>query len=152
MPGINGKMNELQAAMGLVVLDIIEDERMKRELISKRYRERLSNIKGISYHILSENIKNSNQYFVIQIDEKVFGKTRDYVYEELKKYNVFTRKYFYPLCSDYACYRQLPSSTPDNLPNANNAVKKVLSMPFYGGLTLNDVDKICDIIQLIKNS
>lgn len=150
MPGINGKLNEIQAALGLIVLDMVENERTKRESISKRYRDRLSDIEGISYHILSENIKNSHQYFVIQIDEIVFGKTRDYVYEELKKYNVFTRKYFYPLCSDYTCYRQLPSSAPENLPNANSAVKRVLSMPFYGELTIDDVDKICDIIDEIK--
>ncbi|EHQ07523.1 DegT/DnrJ/EryC1/StrS aminotransferase [Leptonema illini DSM 21528] len=151
MPGINGKMNEIQAALGLIVLDLIEEERSKRQVILKRYTERLSEIEGIFFHTLDSNIKNSLQYFVVQVDEKTFGRSRDYVYDELKKYNVFARKYFYPLCSDYACYRQLPSSNPENLPNANSAVKKVLSMPFYGELTVDDVDRICDIIQLIKN-
>jgi dTDP-4-amino-4,6-dideoxygalactose transaminase len=107
-------------------------------------------VEGIS--ILDDRLetKKSYQYFVIRIDEKQFGVSRDFVHEEFKKYNVFTRKYFYPLCSDYTCYRQLPSSTSDNLPVANKVVKKVLSMPFYGGLSDDDVIKICNILKSFK--
>lgn len=150
MPGINGKMNEIQAALGLVVLDSIEEERNKRKKLLDTYRECLKGIDGIS--ILDERSDtNSYQYFVIRINEKLFGKSRDFIHEEFKKYNVFTRKYFYPLCSDYTCYRHLPSSTIDNLPVANKVVKEVLSMPFYGGLSEDDVEKICNILISFKS-
>lgn len=152
MPGINGKMNEIQAALGLLMLDLIENERNKREEILKKYCECLTQIDGILYYLPPENITKSYQYFVIRIDEEVFGRSRDYVYNEFKKYNVFTRKYFYPLCSDYPCYKHLPSSRPENLPNAHKAVKQVLSMPFYGELCIDEVKKICEILYKIKKS
>lgn len=151
MPGINGKMNEIQAALGLVVLDYIEEERNKRKELLEIYRECLRDVDGISILDDRSDTKKSYQYFVIRIDEKHFGKSRDFVHQEFKKYNVFTRKYFYPLCSDYTCYRQLPSSTSDNLPVANKVVKEVLSMPFYGGLSEDDVKKICNILISFKN-
>lgn len=150
MPGINGKMNEIQAALGLVVLDYIEEERNKRKKLLKIYRECLGDVEGIS--ILDDRLetKKSYQYFVIRIDERQFGESRDFVHQEFKKYNVFTRKYFYPLCSDYTCYRHLPSSTIANLPVANKVVKEVLSMPFYGGLSEDDVIKMCNILKGFK--
>lgn len=150
MPGINGKMNELQAALGLIVLDIIEEERSKRAKLISKYVDCLSGIPGISFQINSSNIQSSYQYFVIRINEEKFGKTRNFIHDELKKYNVFTRKYFYPLCSDYACYSQLPSSRGDNLQNAKIIVREVLSMPLYGDLSEDDVEKICDIIRYLK--
>jgi dTDP-4-amino-4,6-dideoxygalactose transaminase len=74
------------------------------------------------------------------------------VYERFKQYNVFTRKYFYPLCSNYTCYRQLPSSDPGNLPVAHDVVQEVLSMPLYGGLSLADVGRICAILKSFKKA
>jgi len=150
MPGINGKMNELQAALGLVVLDYIEEERKKREKILKAYGECLKDIEGISYSKEIEGVKNSYQYFVIRINEKKFGRTRDYIYEKFKEYNIFTRKYFYPLCSDYSCYKQLPSSSATNLPVAQKVVREVLSMPFYGELSIDDVERICYILKSFR--
>ena len=150
MPGINGKMNEIQAALGIVVLDYVEEERHKRSLLKKIYQKRLKEIEGISFIENKEGIKSSYQYFVIRIDEKTFGKSRDYVYQEFKKYNIFARKYFYPLCSDYACYRHLPSSSSKNLTVANKIAKEVLALPFYGDLSVDDVEKICEIIKNIN--
>ncbi len=151
MPGINGKMNEIQAALGLIVLDYIEEEKRKRQVLFDTYRQCLGGIEGIS---LPENeqsgLKNGFQYFVIRIDEKLFGVSRDDVYQEFKKYNVFTRKYFYPLCSDYACYKHLPSSVPANLPVANKVANEVLSLPFYGGLAPGDVKNISNILKSFR--
>jgi len=151
MPGINGKMNEIQAVIGLLVLDIIDTERNKRKNLLDVYKECLKNLDGISF---GNNINNSTldfkpsyQYLIIRIEEKQFGKSRDYVYEKFKKYNVFSRKYFYPLCSEYACYHQLPSSSSRNLPIAHKVVSEVLCLPFYGGLSVEDVEKICDILK-----
>jgi len=150
MPGINGKMNEIQAALGLVLLDYIGEEKRKRKELVKAYTNALQNIDGIGIAKDIAGVTNSYQYFVIRIDEERFGKSRDYVYEKFKEYNVYTRKYFYPLCSNYLCYRQIPSATPNNLPIAHEVVQQVLSLPLYGGLSVSDVERICDILKQIK--
>ena len=150
MPGINGKMNELQAAMGLINLEYVDEERENRHRLIEVYREELCDIQGIKLPVISEHVKMNSQYFVIRIDEAVFGRSRDYVYDHFKEYNVFTRKYFHPLCSEYTCYRQLPSSNPRNLPVAVQAGKEVLSLPLYGGLQEDDVRKICGILKQLE--
>ena len=148
--GINGKMNELQAAMGLTVLRCVDEERKKRKLLYDTYTRCLKDIQGISVLQHPKHIQSSFQYFVIRIDEKEFGKSRNYVHEQFKKYNVFTRKYFYPLCSEYPHYKNLPSSKKTNLPVAHKVVNEVLSMPFYGGLSVSDTEKICNILKSFK--
>jgi len=150
MPGINGKMNEIQAAIGLLNLEILEREREKRQRVLDTYKKNLDGIEGITFLNSIENVKNSLQYFVVKIDEAVFGISRNEVYEKFKEYNVFTRKYFYPLCSEYTCYRQLPSSSKENLPVANEVVNQVLCLPFYGDLQTCEVEKICDILRSFK--
>jgi len=148
MTGINGKMNEIQSAIGLVVLLQLEEERKKRKIILEIYKKYLKEIPGIWFYDFPENIKNSLQYFVIKINEKMFGRNRNYVYEKFKEYNVFTRKYFYPLCSDYICYKHLWSAK--NLPNANKTVNEVLCLPLYGDLTEKEVENICLILKSFK--
>lgn len=144
--GLNGKMNELQAAIGLVNLKLIDIEREMRRKIVDIYTQNLSGIPGISVFEIPEGVKRSYQYFVIRIGDE-FGRSRDEVYAEFKKYNIFARKYFYPLCSDYACYRHLPSSDPENLPVAGKIVREVLCLPLYGGLGLDEAEKICAILK-----
>ena len=148
--GINGKMNEIQAVLGLLVLEKVEGEMKKRKLLLDTYHHYLRNIEGINFVKLPVNIKKSYQYFTIRINGKEFGKSRDYVYDKFKKYNVFTRKYFYPLCSEYPHYKNLSSSKKTNLPVAHKVVNEVLSMPFYGKLSVNDVEKICNILKNFK--
>lgn len=150
MPGINGKMNEIQAAIGLLVLKYVEEERNKRRILIKTYKECLKDIEGVSFSVELPDVNSSCQYFVIRINEELFGKSRDYVYDKFKEYNIFTRKYFYPLCSEYTCYKQLPSSSPSNLPVAGKTASEVLSMPLYGGLSEDDVEKICNILKSIR--
>ncbi|HKB44640.1 MAG TPA: DegT/DnrJ/EryC1/StrS family aminotransferase [Chitinophagaceae bacterium] len=149
MPGINGKMNEVQSAIGLINLRHIDEEREKRSRVVEAYKNYLMDIPGIRVFNIPEDIRNSYQYFMIRIGSE-FGQSRDDVHTELKKYNVITRKYFYPLCSEYSCYRHLPSANPANLPVAHRVVKEVLCMPLYGNLKLEDVEKICEIIREIK--
>jgi len=147
IPGINGKMNELQAALGLLVLDIVEEEQSKRAGVYSSYCEYFDDMDGIDY--LSHEVpgvKCGNQYFIIKVDENVFGRSRDFIYEELKKYNVFARKYFYPLCSNYPCYKYLPSADPIKLPVANETANRILALPFYGDLATDDIANICKII------
>lgn len=150
MPGINGKMNEIQAAMGLEVLKHVDEEMNKRRRIKEIYYENLGDIEGITFVPDTLEVKNSYQYLVIRIDKDKFGVSRDYVYDKLKEYNVYTRKYFYPLCSNYECYNSLLSAKVENLPVANKIVKEVLSLPFYGELKNDEIVKICDLIKIIK--
>jgi dTDP-4-amino-4,6-dideoxygalactose transaminase len=147
LAGINGKMNEIQAALGLAVLECIDGEKEKRRNLNKHYRHCLDNIEGLSVTgQIGNGIEPNFQNLVIRINEKLFGRSRDYVYSEFKKYNIFTRKYFHPLCCDYVCYSHLTSARSSMLTNARLAAGEVLSLPFYGGLTANDVEKICSIL------
>jgi len=144
--GTNGKMNEFQAAMGLEVLKEVDNERKKRKEIKEVYHNELEDIKGINFINEAENIKSSQQYLVIKIDEGEFGVSRNEVYETLKKYNVFARKYFYPLCSNFDSYQNLNSAKKNNLRVANEIVEQVLSLPFYGELGTIATEKITKII------
>ena len=149
--GLNGKMSELQAALGLCVLDGLAEELAQRLRLLARYRERVTGITGLSLlHGLNGDTDTSCQYAVIRVDAARFGCSRDALHRELQAYNVFTRKYFSPLCSRYDCYRDLPSAAPSNLPVATRAVQEVLCMPLYGGLAESDVDRICDMIVAIR--
>ncbi len=150
MPGINGKMNEIQAAIGLILLNSIEDEKAQRKKILDIYKECLIDIEGIKLINNECSNINSYQYCVIRINKDIFGMSRDSVYSNFKKYNVFTRKYFHPLCSEYTCYRNLPSSSSDNLPVANKVVKEVLALPFYGELTTHNAIRICEILRSFR--
>jgi dTDP-4-amino-4,6-dideoxygalactose transaminase len=150
MPGINGKMNELQAALGLAVLACVPDELERRRAVARAYRSRLAHVPGITFTPALAPDEDSLQYCAIRIDEQVFGRSRDSVQEELKKFNVFTRKYFYPLCSDYPCYRDLPSADASRLPVAVRAVREVLCLPAYGTLPVESVNVICDIVMSLQ--
>jgi dTDP-4-amino-4,6-dideoxygalactose transaminase len=148
MPGINGKMNEIQAALGLVLLKYLDEERAKRKALFDTYRACLQNIDGISLATVApRGVTPSYQYLVLRINEEQFGCSRDQVYGRFKQYNVMTRKYFYPLCSEYACYRQLPSARRSGLLTAHRVAAEVLVMPFYGALTAADVELICAILK-----
>lgn len=147
LSGLNAKMNEVQAGVGLEVLKVVEEERNKRHKIKRAYEKNLAAIEGIRVLTTRENESSSYQYFVIEIDQEKFGQSRDFVHEELQKYNVFARKYFSPLCSDFTWYSGLASAQPENLPQAQKAVGQVLAMPYYGALTIESVAEICAIIE-----
>jgi len=153
--GLNGKMTELQAALGLCVLDAIAEELARRRRLLARYRERFAGMDGITWldpdhgHAGQAVVDSSCQYAVVRVDENRFGCSRDALHRELRAYNVFARKYFSPLCADYDCYRHLPSAAPANLAVARRAVQEVLCVPLYGGLSESDVDRICDMIAAI---
>ena len=145
--GINGKLNEVQAAIGLINLEIINKERQKRKKMEEFYIKNLKNIKGIKIFKSKNVTQPSYQYFAIQIDEKEYGLSRNELYKKLKEYNVFSRKYFYPLCSNFSCYKDNKSGKLQKLPISNKIVNEVLSLPFYGNLKKTEVEKICQIIK-----
>jgi dTDP-4-amino-4,6-dideoxygalactose transaminase len=144
--GLNGKMNEFQAAIGLLNLEIFGTEKNKRAEVMNKYNKKLSKVKGIRLPQMPENCTNSYQYYPIVIED-AYAKTRNELHMEFKKHNINTRKYFYPLCSDYECYKDLVSSNPKNLPVANDIKNKVLCLPFYGDLKDDVIDLICRIIE-----
>ena len=147
--GLNGKMTELQAALGLCVLERLDDEVARRRQLVNRYAERLDSLEGITWLRSPHGPGGSCQYAVVRVDEARFGCSRDVLQEELRAFNVFTRKYFFPLCSEYDCYRALPSAAASHLPVATRAAREVLCLPLYGGLEPGHVDRICDMIVAI---
>jgi len=142
--GINGKMNEIQAAVGLLNLEILDDEIAGRIYINQLYRDNLSCIREIIIPNIDDNTSNSHQYFPILVENK-----RDELYEFLKKNGVYARKYFYPLCSEFAPYSKLESSSVDNLPIATEMSRQVICLPYYGRLV--EDDQLNKVITLIKD-
>lgn len=143
--GINGKMNEFQAAFGLLNLKLFEKEKEARLKIRDFYLEKISKIKGIRIPQPPNNTTPSLQYFPIIVEDS-YKLSRNELYDEFKKLNIYTRKYFYPICSDYICYKNLPSSSENNLPVANDLKNKVLCLPFYGSLDDKTIRMITEII------
>lgn len=146
MPGINSKMNEVQAAMGLLQLKNIDDRIEKLKLISNTYKKFLGEIAGISMVNVPADIHYNYAYFPILVDETLSGISRDFLYEKLKKANIFTRRYFYPLISQFPAYKELHSARSSNLPIAEQVSKQVLCLPNYADLEISQVEEICHII------
>jgi dTDP-4-amino-4,6-dideoxygalactose transaminase len=145
-PGINAKLNEVQAAYGLIQLKYVDGFIERRKAIATVYREELAHVPGI--HVLQDlpGIRHAYSYFPILIDEAFFGASRDQLYEFLKTQNVFGRRYFYPLISEFDPYRELPSATPENLPVANRVAQQVLCLPIYPDLSLDSVRRVSHLI------
>jgi dTDP-4-amino-4,6-dideoxygalactose transaminase len=149
MPGTNAKMNEMQALMGSQVLKYLEEIIQKRARITAAYRNRLKEIPGIRLvPSMSSDIKYNYAYMPIEVDEKEFGMSRDALYEKLKEWNVYTRRYFYPLICDYPCYRSI--SVNGSLTVARRVADRILTLPIYDSLELSDVEAICEIMLLLQ--
>lgn len=143
--GANAKMNEFCAAMGLCNLRHLEEEIQKRAKVTERYREKLEGIPGLQLNAMQENVKRNYAYFPIVIHEKEFGATRNEVFEELDRNGIGARKYFYPLTNSFECYRGKFDS--EETPVALHVSKRVLTLPLYADLALEDVDRICGVIR-----
>ena len=149
MPGTNAKMNEFQAIMGELVLAHIDHIISQRKKVYERYRELLHDVPGIRLvPPLSKDVEYNYAYMPIEVDEDIYGLSRDKLYEELKKYNVFARRYFYPLLSDFPCYRALTIKDPLSI--ARKVASRILTLPIYSELGLYDVDRICELIREIQ--
>ncbi len=142
--GGNAKMNEFCAAMGVCNLRHFDDEIEKRRHVAERYWGRLEGVPGVRVFRPVAGVKSNYAYLPVLFDPVVFGATRDDVFGALAAAGVGARKYFYPLVSDYACYRSVYSS--DRTPVAKKAANQVLTLPMYADLALEDVDRICDVV------
>lgn len=140
----NARMNEFEAAMGLCNLRHIEEEIARRGKVVARYRERLSGVRGVSLIAPQKGVTENYAYFPVFFDG--FRLNRDSVQAKLAKENIFARKYFYPLTSDLACYAGQYGLSEKNTPVARHAAECVLTLPLYADLSVEDVDRICDVI------
>ena len=148
-PGINAKMNEVQASFGLLQLKYVDQYIAKRRAIAEMYQTQLKDISGIHFLVDIEGVTHNYAYFPILISKEAYGKTRDELNDYLKEHNIYGRRYFYPLMSNFPVYRNLPSARAKNLPIAEKITKQVLCLPIYPGLSEAEVNYICDCI---KNS
>ena len=144
--GINAKMNEFQAAIGLLQLNRIDDLIKKRKLVSQKYDKEFNNVKGIRTIKKQVDIDSNFAYYPIFVDKESFGMDRDDLHEKLKRRNIFSRKYFYPLISNIKIYKDFKSSDKSNLPTANIIANNVLCLPIYPNLDLDTVDRIINTI------
>ena len=142
--GGNAKMNEFQAAMGLCNLRHIDGEIAKRKLVVERYRKRLRGIPGIKLCSEQPGVVSNYAYFPVVFDGYKF--TRDEIFEKLEAENIIARKYFYPLTNAFKCYEDLPTAGVEKTPVAAHIASRVLTLPLYADLSIEDVDRICDLI------
>ena len=144
-PGINGKMSEFNAALGLLQLKYIDSALARRKEIDAAYRERLTGVKGLRF-LASAGEKVSNYAYFPILLEADYSIRRDDLYQKLKEVGIHSRRYFYPLISEFPMYRDLPTASKENLPVATAAAQQVLCLPIYPDLEISVVDKISRII------
>ena len=144
-PGINAKMNEIQASFGLLQLKHVDEAIAKRRTIADSYRKELQSVKGIRTFSSMARVELNASYFPILVQPD-YSLSRDGLYAKLKEHGIYSRRYFYPLISTMPMYRNLASSNPANLPVANRIASEVLCLPIYPDLSGEDIEKIVSII------
>lgn len=142
--GANAKMNEFCAAMGLCNLRHIEEEIDKRKIVAERYRSHLEGVEGIQLNAVQPEVKSNYAYFPAIFEEKIFGASRAEVFDALAEQEIGARKYFYPLTNTFSAFHGKYNVM--ETPVALHISKRVLSLPLYADLALEDVDRICEII------
>jgi len=140
----NAKMNEFQAAMGICNLRHIDREIEKRKVVVERYRSNLAGVEGIRLCKEQKDVISNYAYFPVVFDGYKY--TRDEVFEKLKERDIFARKYFYPLTNTLECYKELRTAGSERTPIAAYIAERVLTLPLFADLTLEDVDEICKIV------
>jgi dTDP-4-amino-4,6-dideoxygalactose transaminase len=145
-PGINGKMDEIRSAYGLLNLKQVDNAIEKRRQFANQYRESLKDVEGIGFVDDIQGIRHNYSYFPIFIDAEKYGMTRDELYFKMKENNVFGRRYFYPLISTFSTYRGLDSAKPENLPIATEIANRVICLPMYPDLNEEIINEILQII------
>lgn len=145
-PGINGKMDEIRAAYGLLNLRQVDTAIESRQKVANQYREVLREVKGIRFFDDMPGVHHNYSYFPIFIDEEQYGMSRDALYEKMKEHNIFGRRYFYPLITAFSPYRGYPSAKPENLPVANMVANQVLCLPMHHSLTDEDIACVVNTI------
>jgi dTDP-4-amino-4,6-dideoxygalactose transaminase len=143
-PGINGKMNEFQAALGLLQLKYVDAALAQRADIDQRYRDALASVPGIRIPKHPDSMRHNYSYFPILVEPE-YPLTRDQLYQRFRDENIYVRRYFYPLISEFPMYRALPSAKP--LPVAKKVADQVVCLPIYPGITNNEIKTIDGLIK-----
>lgn len=144
--GINAKMNELQAAIGLLQLRQVEPMRRRRQRIDEVYREALANVPGIACIAPPQHATSNHGYFPVRVGAG-HRRTRDQLYDHLRANDVIVRRYFYPLISDFPMYRDLPSAAPSNLPVAQAVAREILCLPIHAQMEPEAAQRVADLIR-----
>ena len=148
-PGTNGKMSELNAAFGLLQLKHIDAALTRRKEIDQAYRAAFKGVKGITCLNDEQEAATNCSYFPILILEN-YPINRNALYQKLRDHNIYARRYFYPLISDFPMYRSITSAHRDNLPIASRATEQVLCLPIYPALSAEDQQRIINIISEVQ--
>lgn len=146
-PGINGKMDEIRSAYGLVELKHVDAAIEVRKNVAAQYRKGLKDIKGIKFLEDIPGVRHNYSYFPILVDKEEYGMDRDALYEKLKQHNIFGRRYFYPLISEFPTYRGLESSKTEYLPEATKMADQVICLPMHHEITSNEITHILNTLQ-----
>ena len=146
-PGINGKMDEVRSAYGLLNLRQVDAAIAARRRVAVRYREALRGVPGLRVMEDMPGVRHNYSYFPVFVDAAAYGMTRDELYFKMKEHGVLGRRYFYPLITDFSTYRGLESARPENLPVATRIADSVICLPMYHDLTDGDVDRVIGLIK-----
>lgn len=147
-PGINGKMDEVRSAYGLLNLKYVDSAIEARRQVAIKYREGLNGVPGIRYMEDMPDVRHNYSYFPIFVDAEKYGMTRDELYFKMKEQNILGRRYFYPLISEFSTYRGLESAKPELLPNAHKMADLVICLPMHHELNESTINRI--LKQIIK--
>jgi len=145
-PGINGKLDEVRSAYGLLNLKQVDVAIEARHQIAIKYRESLCNVEGISFFEDMPGVRHNYSYFPIFIDVDKYGMERDALYFKMKEHNILGRRYFYPLISDFSTYRGLESASIENLPVAHKIADNVICLPMYHNMSDIEIGRVLDLI------
>ncbi len=145
-PGINSKMDEMRSAYGLLNLRQVDAAIEARHQVAIKYREALRHIEGITFWDDLPGVRHNYSYFPIFVDAKKYGMTRDELYFKMKEQGIWSRRYFYPLISDFTTYRGLPSATKENLPVATKMANEVICLPMHHALSDEDIERVINYI------
>jgi dTDP-4-amino-4,6-dideoxygalactose transaminase len=145
-PGINGKMDEMRSAYGLLNLKQVDAAIESRHQVAIKYREALRSVNGITFWDDMSGVRHNYSYFPIFIDADKFGTTRDELFFKMREQNIWSRRYFYPLISNFDTYSGLPSAAKDNLPIGNKMADKVLCLPMHHALSDEEVQRIINCV------
>ncbi len=145
-PGINGKMDEIRSAYGLLNLKQVDAAIEARRQVAVAYREALRSVEGITFFEDMPGVRHNYSYFPIFVNAEEYGMSRDELYFKMKEKNVLGRRYFYPLISEFSTYRGLESARPENLPVAHRMANSVICLPMHHDLGCEEVRRVLDVI------
>ena len=146
-PGINSKMDEIRSAYGLLNLKQVDWAIERRKHIALLYRDALKDVCGIRLLNDIDGVRHNYSYFPIFIDKEKYGMSRDALYEKLKEHNIFGRRYFYPLISEFGTYRGLESASAEKLPVAHRLAASVICLPMYADLRDEDAAWVIEVVR-----